>query len=288
MRISTFVMATLLLSTSQIYTKNKSNDEPKNYFEQKLDEAKQAAKDKAKKEIKKQKEKIKKKLHLSANLCDEQDLDYVATLLQRCDRGELEAFNEACDLFEVHNIFDVREALFATVSSSLSKVPLESLSVMPCGKYIGDDGLEYDDGIDEGEVEELSFYSIPIHQWEKKIIEKIVTSLAEKSLAQLLVERKEMEKRGDQVRHVHPLRFMGHVFHEPYLKACLPQFRSSTFKWSNFIDGFVQRMREEASKNNVNKHLEGFCDYLGVDLTKVAEFVEKGQFEDLIYYLMEV
>lgn len=254
------------------------------WVEQKIEDAKKAAQ----KKLKKKKDKLKKLIGQVSSIQSEEDLDYLCYLQKNCMQGSLEAVNEGCELFGVDNIFDLEEAFCALINQSIPNHNEETLQFSLCGKYIGDDGLEYDDGLDDEQVEAVSFYSIPLHQWEKKIIEKIVSSLAEKTLAQLLLDRKEMEKRGDQVRHVHPLRFMGYVFHDPYLKSCLPQFKNSAFKWSNFIDGFVQKMREEMANDNINKHLEGFCHFLNIDLEKVSDLVSKGQYEDLIYFLMEV
>lgn len=278
---SCFLALSLAFTSMAVGSENKQ--EKPSWIAQKIDDAKKSAQRK----IKKKKDKIKHLLRFSASGAPKDQFEYLCYLQKSCEEGSLEAYNEACQLFGVSNIYGVQEAFAYALEPFLKQDHHEELEFVLCGKYIGDDGLEYDDGLDDEIVEELSFYSIPLHQWEKKIIEKIVSSLAERTLAQLLLDRKEMEKRGDQVRHVHPLRFMGHIFHDPYLKGCLPQFKNSPFKWSNFIDGFVQKMREEMARNNVNKHLEGFCEYLDADLEKVGEFVSKGQYEELIYFLME-
>jgi hypothetical protein len=282
MKLFSCILALHFASASPIFSAE-NNQEKSSWIEKKVDDAKKVAQ----KKIKRKKDKIKKIVSLSSHVLTEAELEYLLSLEKGCKEGSIEALCEASALFDVTNIYALDQALNSCLIPSSSHQDADELTLSLCGKYIGDDGLEYDDGIDEAELNELSFYSIPLHQWEKKIIEKIVSSLAEKTLAQLLLDRKEMEKRGDQVRHVHPLRFMGHVFHDPYLKSCLPQFKNSAFKWSNFVDGFVQKMREEMAKGNIVKHLEGFCDYLKIDIEKVSELVNKGQFEDLIYFLMD-
>lgn len=278
MKLFSSLLVLSLMHVSHAASSESKTEKP-NWVEQKIEDVKKAAQKKLKKKL--------KKLIGFSNQAYESKLDYLCYLHKCCEEGSIEAVYEACSLLGVTNIYSLDEALAAIIDQSLQESYEDDAEFVLCGKYIGDDGLEYDDGIDDSAIEEVSFYSIPLHQWEKKIIEKIVSSLAEKTLAQLLLDRKEMEKRGDQVRHVHPLRFMGHVFHEPYLKACLPQFKNSAFKWSNFIDGFVQRMREEAAKNNLERHLTGFCEYLGVDFEKVSELISKGQYEEFIYFLMD-
>jgi len=258
--------------------------------EKKKESFKEAIKEKAKAKAREILKKISDKLAISDLSEDEKQflVSEFVPLIEGLNVGNLLAINDACELFEVDNVTGL-DHLMANITyeiiQDLDKAPM---MVELCGKYIGDDGLEYDDGIDEeNEANAVSFYGLPIHLWEKKIIEKIVTSLAEKTLPQLLIERKEMEKRGDQVRHVHPLRFMGIVFSDSYLKSCLPQFRNQAFKWSNFINGFADRMREELAKNNLLQHIDGFADYLSADANKIKELINKGQFEEVIVYLIE-
>jgi hypothetical protein len=253
-----------------------------------------AKKDEIVKKVKKAKAKLKEKFNFFSSLSqlsDDEKQDvfvYLHDLLSRIDGGSIHAYNEACCLFETDNIQFLEEAIAIALDDLKFSSEDTLLEFELCKKYIGDDGLEYDDGEPEDEYESLSFYSLPLHQWEKKVIEKIITSMAEKSLAQLLLDRKEMEKRGDQIHHVHPLRFMGYVMADSYLKSCMNQFKNNSFKWSNFIDGYAQRMREEAAANNLTKHVEGFCDHLKIDQEPVLDFINKGNYEDLIKYLLQL
>lgn len=211
----------------------------------------------------------------------------IAFLIQQCQNGSLEAYNIACEYLGVDNIDCVEEALYSLLEPHLEYLE-KSPTLSLCGIYIGDDGLEYDDGEEETSSESVSFYSLPLHQWEKKVIEKIITSMAEKSLAQLLLDKKEMEKKGDQIHHVHPLRFMGHAISQTYLKSCMKQFRSNSFKWNNFIDGYSQKMKEMAAADNLIKHLDGFCEFLGLEYEPISDYVQKGQYEALVDYLLQL
>ncbi len=239
------------------------------------------------KNIKKKKDQLLERFSRSSFLEDKEAYNYLESLLYACQSGSIEALNLACELFDTNNISHIEEAIL-TVLDELGSQDQDSLQISLCTKYIGDDGMEYDDGKEEDTTIMTSFYNIPIHQWEKKVIEKIISSMGEKSLAQLLLDKKEMEKRGDQIRHVHPLRFLSTVFNDPYLKMCMQQFKGNYFKWTNFIDGYSQRMREEAARNNLLIHLEGFCEYLNVDYEKVVEIVKKENYEELVSYLIQV
>lgn len=241
-----------------------------------------------KKRAKKFKQKLKEKLHLTGTSYDREALYwYVEDLATRCEQGSLEAINEACEFFEIDNVSMLQEG-FTQMFVGLLSPKADLVKFELCGTYIGDDGLEYDDGETIDSLAEGSFYSLPIHYWEKKVIEKIVTAMAEKSLAQLLLDRKEMEKRGDQINHVHPLRFIAYVMSDGYLKSCMNQFKGNSFKWSNFINGYAERMKEEAACDNLNRHIEGFCDFLKVDPMPIYDWINKGNYEGLVLYLLQL
>lgn len=258
--------------------------EPKQTLKQKLETYKEKLDLSQKgKEFKK---KLKEKFKLGAQLDLDQDEGlYLMALVEGIDQGLLEAINEAADLLGVSHIDCLKEALLWHVKPFYVESASEGV---PCGFYIDETGVECDDGIDESALNALPFYSLPIHQWEKKVIEKIVSSMAEKNLAQLLLDRKEMEKKGDQIHHVHPLRFMGCVMCDAYLKSCMQQFRNNSFKWSNFISGYADRMREEAAKNNLVYHVDGFCDFLKIEPAGVLSYIEKGDYEGFVLYLLQL
>lgn len=258
--------------------------------EKKKETFKDALKEKAKEKVREILKKISDKFSLRDLSTEEKDvlISEFVPLIEGIHQGNLASMTQACDLFEVNHVWGLDQLMADMMQEIIHEAFQDKMILIPCGTYIGEDGLEYDDGIDEAAAANaISFYGLPIHLWEKKIIEKIVTSLAEKTLTQLLLDRKEMEKRGDQVRHVHPLRFMGIVFGDSYLKSCLPQFRNQAFKWSNFIAGFADRMKEELAKNNLLQHIDGFADYLGADAGKIRELVNKGQFEEIVNYLID-
>ncbi len=281
-----YLGAVLSLSSVSAFTVNAEEiAKKKQEIDQKIDTFKQT-KEAVIKKIKEKKKKWKKKFSLLSSL-DQMSPSDVAYLLQECQKGSLEAYTFACHVLGVDHLDGVEEALYSYLEPHLvGEKPIYDL--IPCGIYIGDDGLEYDDGEEEQTYENVSFYCLPLHQWEKKVIEKIISSMAEKSLAQLLIDKKEMEKKGDQIHHVHPLRFLGFAFSQTYLKTCMKQFRTNSFKWNNFIDGLSQKMKEEAACDNLLKHLEGFCEFLQVDYSSVLDYAQKGHYEGMVDYLLSL
>lgn len=131
------------------------------------------------------------------------------------------------------------------------------------------------------------FYQLPLEDWEKKIIRKIVLTMANKNVFQLLLEKKTMEKRGRDINHVHPLRFMGYVFSDPELKRGMAMIRKSHFKWHGFIDGFSRRIREESKKDNLLRYVPGFCQTVQMSPNQVIGYLEEGDWEGFVKVLIE-
>ena len=94
------------------------------------------------------------------------------------------------------------------------------------------------------------FFELPVSEEEKMLIRKIITNMADKNVVQLLLEKKSMERKGDRIHPVHPMRFAGIVLTDPNLKRCMKAITKSTFKWNGFLDGYEKRMKEEARAEN--------------------------------------
>jgi hypothetical protein len=130
------------------------------------------------------------------------------------------------------------------------------------------------------------YYRLPLTESEKAMIAKIITILAENNIFELAFIRSEMMKKGDKIRHVHPLRFMGIIFSDPELRRSMEKISHSYFKWNGFINGFAERADEEASRNNLMRHLPGFAQHVNVDADHLAPFIQKRDWEGFLSYLI--
>jgi len=133
---------------------------------------------------------------------------------------------------------------------------------------------------------ENSLSQLPITEDEKGIIDYIITTMAEKNVIKLALMRKTMEKKGDKIHHVHPFRFLEHVFSNPKLKSCMHKIRKSGFKWDGFIDGFSKKMKEEAQKNNLLPYVSALARALNVNPDQIANFIYKKDYEGLVKFFM--
>ena len=75
----------------------------------------------------------------------------------------------------------------------------------------------------------------------------IITSLGEQGKLSLLVNKGELQRRGELIQGVHPLKFLTVVIKDNHLKKfCMPEILNDYFKKKNFLDGLGANMTKEA------------------------------------------
>lgn len=130
------------------------------------------------------------------------------------------------------------------------------------------------------------FFQLPLNEKEKRLIKIIISTMADKNIIQLALEKRTLEKKGKKVNHVHPLRFIGYILSNHSLKENLRAIKKSSFKWDAFIDGFSKRMREELSNGNIYQHINGFASLVGSTPDHVKRYIDKKDWEGLVKSLL--
>lgn len=132
-----------------------------------------------------------------------------------------------------------------------------------------------------------SFYHLPLLEEDKKNIKIIIKTMAEKGLVKLLLDRRYLEKKGDQVNYIHPLRFIGYIFSDEKLKDYMRQIKTSKFKWNEFIKGFSRRMDEEYANDNLRRYISEFVEQVHPQQPeRIEKFIKKKSWEDLVADLL--
>lgn len=126
------------------------------------------------------------------------------------------------------------------------------------------------------------YHQLPITEEEKQMIVKIILTMADNNVFKLLFEKKKLERIGKKIHHVHPIKFLGTVFSDPYLVDRMREIKDSSFKWEGFIDGLSLRMTEESSRGNLKKYLPGFCASINANLETVMSYADREDFEGLV------
>ncbi|NDE82156.1 MAG: hypothetical protein EB051_00870 [Chlamydiia bacterium] len=146
---------------------------------------------------------------------------------------------------------------------------------------------------EEGEVHEHPHFGsiegynqLRLTRADTKNIRSILTTMSDKNVLSLLLEKSSLEKKGKQIRPVHPMRFIGYILADPHLRKCLRNIKKDYFKWSNFVEGFVDRMKEENGRNNVVHYIYGLSNLIKVDSNTIYQFIHKKDYEGLLKHCM--
>jgi len=117
------------------------------------------------------------------------------------------------------------------------------------------------------------------------VIRELITTMSQKGKVKLLFIKHHMEELGDQVRHVHPLKFLGYIFANPDLKVCMKDVLTDYFKKSNFINGLAVPLNNEMRKGKLKSYLEDFCTEVGAKPYQVQPYFDRRDWEGLLHFL---
>ncbi len=130
------------------------------------------------------------------------------------------------------------------------------------------------------------YYSLDFSKSDVANTNKIIKSMGEHALYRLLLMKRELEKAGDRIEHVHPMRFIGHIFSHPKLANHMREVKRSRFKWSNFIGGFSRKMEAESKANNLIPYVAGFCEVTGANMQTVNHYILRKDWAGLVVHLI--
>jgi len=133
-----------------------------------------------------------------------------------------------------------------------------------------------------------SYSHLSINDEEAKTIWHIVDTIADHNPIMLGLKRGDLEKQGEKLSRVHPLRFLGTIFTDPHLKVCMRDIRGSIFKWMGFMGGLEDQLEVELERGNLIPYLPGFCKAVGANPDQVEALVRKKDWRGFVDYLIKL
>ncbi|MBF5060242.1 hypothetical protein [Candidatus Neptunochlamydia vexilliferae] len=136
------------------------------------------------------------------------------------------------------------------------------------------------------------FYNLSLTPSDQSNISKIIKAMGDLGWVGLLKEKRAMEKIGDKVVHVHPLRFLSYIVTNPSLKKRLPKIMKDVFKRKGFLNGygkrvgFSQRMTHELHRGNMMQYVPGFARSIGVSQGLIMHYLDNHDWEGLVRAVM--
>ena len=128
---------------------------------------------------------------------------------------------------------------------------------------------------------------LPCPEIDRQKIIEIITKLGTIGKIELLLHHKShLEKIGDEVRYIHPLKFLAVIFSDPQLKSYMKVVYDDYFKWKNFIEGLSATIDKEVIKNNLDKYLDNFSKEIRLPVYKIKPYINKRDWPGLLKCLI--
>jgi len=127
---------------------------------------------------------------------------------------------------------------------------------------------------------------------EDKIDDLIYTMGSNGKIVLLFQHEKRLRIIGDELRPVHPLKFIGYIFSKhkpedkPDLQTQMGNVFDDYFKRSNFVKDYAQTMDIFDLKNALVKYINDFSKEVDVSPDKIMPFINDKDWEGLLKFLI--
>jgi len=121
---------------------------------------------------------------------------------------------------------------------------------------------------------------------EKKIRDLITTMGTNGKISLLLHHEKRLNKIGDELRYLHPFKFLGYIFSNGDLKKYMEIIFDDYFKRINFVKDFSQTMDVYDLKNQLIIYLQGFANEVNISYDRLLPLIKNKNWEEFVKFLI--
>ena len=131
-------------------------------------------------------------------------------------------------------------------------------------------------------------YWAPATKTEQEIVQHIIITMGNKSLAKIWNERNALKKAGDKLDNLHPFRFLLAIFTNEEAKAAMASLKGRSWVWGEFKKGLYVTLTEEEEKHNLKpEHIEDFAKQLGISSKLIIPALKKCDWDELVTVLIK-
>jgi len=133
----------------------------------------------------------------------------------------------------------------------------------------------------------ISYMELPRTLEDEAKIEDLISSMGKHGKVVLLLHHeKRLRQIGDEVRYLHPFKFLGYIFAREDLKAHMATIFDDYFKRTNFVKDFSQTMDIYDLKNKLTIYINDFGNEINVSPDKIRPFIDNKDWEGLVRFLI--
>ncbi len=123
---------------------------------------------------------------------------------------------------------------------------------------------------------------------EKKDISYIIKTLSTTAVIKLPFCKAQLERAGDRINHVHPLRFLEYAFSTEELKAGVHAIRQRSWVWGDFFKGLKDSLQEESERDNMkDAYIAHFSKSVGISPSIVVGTIQNRQWHHFFEALLK-
>jgi len=131
-----------------------------------------------------------------------------------------------------------------------------------------------------------SYENLICSERDKACVHEIITTLGERGKIYLLFNQGHINDLGDEIEHLHPLKFLTSIFCYPHIKRHMPEIYDDYFKRNGFMGGLAPNLSRESEKGKLNQYLGKFAQEIKVPLDKMRPFFDTHNWEGLVEFLI--
>lgn len=134
---------------------------------------------------------------------------------------------------------------------------------------------------------ELGYTDLVCTEQDRADIYEIISTVAARGKLSLLFQQNHLREKGAQITHVHPLKFLGVIFSDPYLKNCMSYIWDDYFKRTNFIADLSGALSREADRGKLHPYLGDFAKEVGISPEAIKGYIDTRDWGNLLLFLIQ-
>jgi hypothetical protein len=131
----------------------------------------------------------------------------------------------------------------------------------------------------------LPYADLPRTENDKKKICELVSSLGKYSYFELLKNEKHIRKIGDDLRYLHPFKFLGYIFSKPELKDSMKNVMKDVLIRKSFIEDLSNTCDNYYIKKQLDIYIDDFASELNIPAEPLKPFILKKDWSGMLKFI---
>ncbi len=133
----------------------------------------------------------------------------------------------------------------------------------------------------------LPYHQLKCTDKDRDTIHIIISNTAERNILWLAANRSDFYRMGEEITHVHPLKFLEIIFSSPYLKQCMSKIFNDFIKHPLFMRDLAANLRAKHETGELLCHAAPFAKELDLQVEEIIPLLEDQDWNGLMRHLIQ-